>query len=242
MSDRGHPWRSRLKRGRTRCLLSSIATGEAPARPRASGGGSLLFVSHLDKKIKGGTWSGGGGLEPVPGSASSCHVVAPGDGDPLWEPLSSALTARHPSPILARDPPSPAFPLLPSQQLNLHRPQSLGWGVFISFSVHNLSELFTLPLPPLPKPCSPSRGAAAHPGRGFPSGPPPAEVNTTRLNPPSCRSSPESGVSPGLGELRVCGSLPLLKGTYRPISCYTIALDGRAMAPRALAQINRVWN
>lgn len=104
----------------------------------------------------------------MPGSASSRHVAAPGHGDPLREPLSSTLTARHPSPILAWDPPSPTFPLLPSQQLNLHRPQSLGWGVFISFSVHNLSELFTLPLPTPPSPVLLPEELPRTPGGGSP--------------------------------------------------------------------------
>ena len=61
---------------------------------------------------------------------------------------------------------------------------------------------------------------------------------------PRCVAAPlsQACTSPGPSEPRVCSSLPLLKGMYRPISCYTIALDGQAMGPRALAQINRVWN
>lgn len=131
---------------------------------------------------------------------------------------------------------SPAFPLLASQhaQLNLHHPQSLGLGVvFISLSLHNLSELFTLlpALSPAPFPRSCRRphpqGLTRHGGAA--------------LNPPRVQL-PLPGVSQGPHEPRVCGSLTLLKGTYRPISCYTIALDSQAMGPRAFAQINRVWN
>lgn len=138
---------------------------------------------------------------------------------------------------------SPTFPLLASQhsQLNLHHPQSLGLGVvFICLLVHNLSELFTLlpPLTPVPFPRSCARTG------GF-CRPLPAEVTAAQwgcAQSPSCHSCPQPGVPYGGHEPRVCGSLTLLKGTYRPISCYTIALHSQAVGPRAFAQINRVWN
>lgn len=115
--------------------------------------------------------------------------------------------------------------------------------MFIYLLVHNLSELFTLPLLPIPAPLP--EEPCAHSVGGVSSGPRPQRLTQhggAVLNPTSCRSYPKSGVSPGLCELHVCSSLPLLKGTYRSISCYTIALDGQAIRPRALAQINRVWN
>lgn len=91
--------------------------------------------------------------------------------------------------------------------------------MFIYLLVHNLSELFTLllPLAPLPE-------------KGLPSGPRPQRLTQhggAALNPPACpiAASPESGVSAGLRQLRVCSGLTLPTGTYRPISCYTIALD-----------------
>lgn len=72
-----------------------------------------------------------------------------------------------------------------------------------------------------------------------------ADVNTTwrgsALLTAYC-SFPRPGICPAHFQLPICSGILLLKGTYRPINCYIIALDGQAMGLRALAQINRVWD
>lgn len=164
--------------------------------------------------------------------AGQTHLSwAPKSQQPMW------LLASSPQPLRSHNP-QPGHPdCFSSCAISKHTvPRAWGRGG-VHLLGHDLLELLT----PLLAPVLPSSGE--------PQGRSPtshlAEVNATWWGPallPACRSSPRPGICPALSQLSICSRIPLLKGTYRPISCYIIALDGQAMGLRALAQINRIWD